>query len=60
VERTIERLRTDPEAERRELAVNLKGRRLTARFTPLRDDEVYTGLLVLLENIGYPRGPQAT
>lgn len=60
VERMIERLRTDPEAERRELAVNLKGRRLTARFTPLRDDEVYTGLLVLLENIGYPRGPQAT
>jgi twitching motility two-component system response regulator PilH len=60
VGRTIERLRADPEAERRELAVNLKGRRLTVHFTPLRDDEAYAGLLVLLDEAGHREGPQAT
>lgn len=60
VGRTIERLRADPGAERCELAVNLKGRRLTARFTPLWDDEVYTGILVLLEEAGHREVPQAT
>jgi CheY-like chemotaxis protein len=60
VERTIERLRTDPEAQGRDLAVNLKGRRLTARFTALRDDEVYAGLFVLLDDAGHLEGSQAT
>jgi CheY-like chemotaxis protein len=59
VERTTQKLRTDPEAERHELTFDLKGRRLKASLTPLWDDEVYAGLLILLENVGHPGGPQA-
>ena len=60
VKKTTEKLRTDPEADRHELTLDLKGRRLAARFTSLWDDEVYAGLLVLLEHVGHPRAPQAT
>lgn len=60
VQRTTEKLRTDPEAERHELAFDVKGRRLRASLTPLRDDEVYAGLLVLLDEAGHREVPQAT
>jgi CheY-like chemotaxis protein len=60
VKKTTEKLRTDPEAEGHELAFDLKGRLLKASLTPLWDDEVYAGLLVLLEHVGHLRDPQAT
>jgi CheY-like chemotaxis protein len=60
VERTTEKLRTDPEAERHELTFDLKGRRLQASLTPLWDDEVYVGLLVLLNEAKHLEGLQAT
>lgn len=58
VEKTTQKLRSDPGAERHELTFNLKGRRLKASLTPLWDDEVYAGLLVLLENVGHLGDPR--
>lgn len=60
VERTAERLRTDPEVQRQELAVDLKGRALTASFAPLWEDDAYSGLLVLLEDVERLKSPQTT
>lgn len=59
VERTTDALRTDPKVKRHELTFDLKGRRLKASLTPLWDDEVYTGLLVLFEKIGQLRPDHA-
>ena len=58
VEKTTERLRTDPEADKHELTFDLKGRLLRANLTSLWDHEVYAGLLVLLQHLGPPGDPQ--
>ncbi|MGD0267303.1 MAG: response regulator [Candidatus Methylomirabilota bacterium] len=60
VQRTTEKLRTDPEAESHTLTVDLPGRLLAASFTPVWEHDDYTGLLVLLEILGPRNGPQAT
>lgn len=60
VERTMEKLRTDPEAESHKLTVDLMGRLLAVSFIPVWKHDDYTGLLVLLQNLGPRKGPQAT
>ncbi len=52
VERTAGKLRTDPSIQEQELAIESKGGRLRASFAPVRDNDVYQGLLVLLEIAG--------
>ena len=57
--RITERLRTDPKGKSQKLPLTLKGQLLTASFTPVWEHDVCTGLLVLLENFGNRKGPQA-
>jgi len=52
VEKTAGKLRADLKAQRRESAVDLKGRRLKASFAPLWDNEAYAGALILLAEVG--------
>lgn len=56
--RMTERLRADPQIRMEELMVNLKGRLLKARFAPLWKDEVFGGLLTLLEDVSSSRPRQ--
>jgi len=54
----IERMRTDPAARKKELIVTLHERTLKASFAALWEEEVYSGLLLLLEDISNPRRSQ--
>ena len=58
VEKTAAKLRADPKAQRRELAVDLKGRRLKASVAPFWDNEAYAGALILLAEVGDLRRPE--
>jgi PAS domain S-box-containing protein len=51
VEKTAAALRADPTGQRRELAVDLRGRRLKASVAPFWDNEAYAGALILLAEI---------
>lgn len=60
VEQAAARLRTDSKGQKRELAVDLKGRSLKASFAPLWDNEVYAGVLILLGDGEVLRRPENT
>ncbi|HSD51414.1 MAG TPA: response regulator [Candidatus Methylomirabilis sp.] len=52
LEKTAAALRADPKTQRRELAVDLRGRRLKASVAPFWDNEAYAGALILLAEVG--------
>lgn len=53
VERTAERLRSDSKSKKQELVISLKGKLLKGTFGPLWDNEVYRGLLIVLDDVTY-------
>ena len=53
VERAAERLRSESTPKRQEVVISLRGKLLKGTFGPLRDNEVYRGLLIVLDDVTY-------
>lgn len=53
VERMAERMRADSRSKKQELVLNLKGKLLKGTFGPLWDNQTYSGLLVVLDDVSY-------